>query len=80
LPDLLGGLALPEAFLAAFPRLQVMQENAYHFPYRDAPEEPWPTFIPQPSTTLIYGLPADATPPSRTAAQQKHRPERGLDD
>lgn len=57
LPDLLGRLPLPEAFLAALPPLQVMQENAYHFPCRDAPEEPWPTFIHKNSAMLVYGLP-----------------------
>ncbi|SFO47155.1 FAD-dependent oxidoreductase [Actinomadura madurae] len=57
LPDLLGRLPLPEGFLAAIPPLRVMQENVYHFPYRDAPEEPWPTFIHKASSMLVYGLP-----------------------
>ncbi|WP_242903598.1 FAD-dependent oxidoreductase [Actinomadura terrae] len=57
LPDLLGDLPLPAPFLSAFPALQVMQENVYHFPYRDAPEGPWPTFIHKKSAILVYGLP-----------------------
>ncbi|GAA2431255.1 N-methyl-L-tryptophan oxidase [Actinomadura vinacea] len=57
LPDLLGDLSLPEAFLAGFPPLQVMQENAYHFPYRDASEGKWPTFIHKTPAILVYGLP-----------------------
>lgn len=57
LPDLFGDLGLPDAFLAALPPLQVMQENAFHFPYREAPEEPWPTFIHKASDILVYGLP-----------------------
>jgi sarcosine oxidase len=57
LPDLLGALALPAAFLAAFPPLQVMQENAYHFPYRDGSTGPWPTFIHGAPAMLVYGLP-----------------------
>ncbi|MCP9964150.1 FAD-dependent oxidoreductase [Actinomadura madurae] len=57
LPDLLGRLPLPEDFLAAIPPLRVMQENVYHFAYRDAPEEPWPTFIHKASSMLVYGLP-----------------------
>jgi sarcosine oxidase len=57
LPDLLGRLPLTEAFLAALPPFQVMQENAFHFPCRDAPEEPWPTFIHENSGMLVYGLP-----------------------
>ncbi|TDD93514.1 FAD-dependent oxidoreductase [Actinomadura rubrisoli] len=71
LPDLLGDLALPGEFLAAFPPLQVMQENAYHFPYRDA-EEPWPTFIHKNPTMLVYGLPGgrDAVLPDGRAGQK----------
>ncbi|MUN36886.1 FAD-dependent oxidoreductase [Actinomadura litoris] len=57
LPDLLGDLPLPAPFLAALPPLQVMQENAYHFPCREAGERVWPTFIHKESTILVYGLP-----------------------
>lgn len=72
LPDLLGGLPLPDSFLSAFPPLQVMQENAYHFPYRDAPEEPWPTFIHKESDALVYGLPGgrDAGLPDGRSGQK----------
>jgi sarcosine oxidase len=72
LPDLLGDLALPDAFLAAFPPLQVMQENAYHFPYRDAVEGRWPTFIHKASTILVYGLPGgrDAALPDGRSGQK----------
>jgi sarcosine oxidase len=72
LPDLLGGLSLPEAFLAAFPPLQVMQENAFHFPYREAPDEAWPTFIHETSAMLVYGLPGgrDADLPDGRAGQK----------
>ncbi|GGT89276.1 FAD-dependent oxidoreductase [Actinomadura citrea] len=72
LPDLLGDLALPDSLLAAFPPLQVMQENAYHFPYRDVPGEPWPTFIHKDSDTLVYGLPGgrDAALPDGRSGQK----------
>ena len=56
LPDLLADLALPAAFLAAFPALQVRQEQAYHFPYRDL-GVPWPTFIYKSDRIQVYGLP-----------------------
>ena len=56
LPSLLGRLGLPSAFLAQLPALQVLQEQAYHFPYRDqAP--PWPTFIHKSEVMQTYGLP-----------------------
>lgn len=55
LPDLLQHLSLPPAFLAGLPRLTVMQENAYHFPYRDA-DQPWPTLIHK-DDLQVYGLP-----------------------
>ncbi|SNS11086.1 FAD-dependent oxidoreductase [Actinomadura mexicana] len=72
LPDLLGELALPDSLLAAFPPLQVMQENAYHFPYRDVPGEPWPTFIHKESDRLVYGLPGgrDAALPDGRSGQK----------
>jgi sarcosine oxidase len=56
LPDLLGDLNLPVAFLAAFPALEVRQEQAYHFPYRDA-KRSWPTFIHKSREIQVYGLP-----------------------
>ncbi|MFB4315252.1 FAD-dependent oxidoreductase [Actinomadura sp. 21ATH] len=72
LPGLLPGLPLPATFLAAFPPLQVMQENAYHFPYRDAPPEPWPTFIHDTPEILVYGLPGgrDAALPDGRSGQK----------
>jgi sarcosine oxidase len=58
LPQLLGQLPLPEAFLARFPALQVRQENAYHFPYREQPgPEGWPTFIHKAGGIQTYSLP-----------------------
>ena len=60
LPDLLGNLSLPEAFLARIPHLEVRQEQAYHFPYKDqSPEsaQPWPTFIHKREGIQTYGLP-----------------------
>nr|BFE29960.1 N-methyl-L-tryptophan oxidase [Actinomadura rugatobispora] len=72
LPELLGDLPLPKAFSAGFPRLQVMQENAYHFPYRDVPEGPWPAFIHKTPAMLVYGLPGgrDAALPDGGAGQK----------
>jgi sarcosine oxidase len=56
LPSLLGRLGLPANFLAQMPTLQVLQEQAYHFPYRDqAPL--WPTFIHKNEVIQVYGLP-----------------------
>ena len=62
LPDLLGDLGLPEAFLDALPRFEVRQEQAFHMPYRDAdadgrPSTPWPTFIHKSGEMFTYGLP-----------------------
>lgn len=60
LPRLLGALPLPQAFLASMPRLEVRQEQAYHFPYADAPAEvasAWPTFIHMRGRWTAYGLP-----------------------
>lgn len=60
LPDLLGNLSLPEAFLAQVPRIEVRQEQAYHFPYKDGsaePEQGWPTFIHKREGIQTYGLP-----------------------
>ena len=56
LPDLLDRLPLPAAFRAAIPTLQVTQENAYHFPYRDR-SPVWPTFIHKIDEIRAYGLP-----------------------
>ena len=56
LPSLLGRLGLPAAFLAQMPVLQVLQEQAYHFPYRDQ-ATPWPTFIHKNEVLQTYGLP-----------------------
>jgi sarcosine oxidase len=56
LPELLADLALPSAFVDAFPALEVRQEQAYHFPYRD-PQLAWPTFIYKSDEIQVYGLP-----------------------
>ncbi|MFC8680128.1 FAD-dependent oxidoreductase [Microbacterium ureisolvens] len=56
LPALLGGLGLPQEVLDAFPKLEVRQEQALHFPYRD-PEAAWPTFINKRPDIQVYGLP-----------------------
>ncbi|GAA4960869.1 FAD-dependent oxidoreductase [Kineococcus glutinatus] len=60
LPALLDRLPLPAAVRDAVPRLQVRQEQAYHFPYRDQPPAgtaPWPTFIHKSPRIQTYGLP-----------------------
>ena len=66
LPALLGELDLPGDFAAALPQFEVLQENAFHFPYRDASdagETPrggatsWPTFIYKGEEIQTYGLP-----------------------
>ncbi|GAB3300574.1 FAD-dependent oxidoreductase [Pseudoclavibacter terrae] len=62
LPALLGELSLPSAFLDQFPALEVRQEQAYHFPYREAEDAgtdaaPWPTFIFKSRELQTYGLP-----------------------
>jgi sarcosine oxidase len=56
LPALLDRLPLPADFRALLPPLQVSQENAYHFPYRDADAD-WPTFIHKSPAIPTYGLP-----------------------
>ncbi|ABS05591.1 FAD-dependent oxidoreductase [Kineococcus radiotolerans] len=56
LPDLLGDLPLPAGFLAAFPRLEVREENAFHFPYRDAGAD-WPALIHEDEDLSVYALP-----------------------
>lgn len=60
LPDLLGRLGLDVASLRAFPELEVRQEQAFHFPYRD--EQPgsvarWPTIIHKTASIEAYALP-----------------------
>ncbi|WP_369068667.1 FAD-dependent oxidoreductase [Kineococcus terrestris] len=58
LPDLLGGLPLPPGFLAAFPPLEVTQENAFHFPCREEhPHEGWPTVAHGGPGATVYALP-----------------------
>jgi sarcosine oxidase len=56
LPHLLTSLQLPSKFLAALPPLQVSQEQAYHFPYRDETTS-WPTFIHKSRAIQTYSLP-----------------------
>ena len=58
LPDLLGELPLPTGFLDAFPALEVKEENAFHFPYRDEhPHGTWPTLIHKVPEIQVYALP-----------------------
>ena len=57
LPALLDRLPLPSGFRALVPPLQVSQENAFHFPYRDGTTTPWPTFIHKSPAIPTYGLP-----------------------
>jgi sarcosine oxidase len=74
LPDLLGALSLPPSFLAAFPPLEVRQENTFHFPYREeiAPGDGWPTFIHKRRGMQIYSLPGgrDAALPDGRSGQK----------
>ncbi|NEM07082.1 FAD-dependent oxidoreductase [Geodermatophilus normandii] len=56
LPHLLADLELPSGFLSGLPPLQVSQEQAYHFPYRDDTAE-WPTFIHKSPAIQAYSLP-----------------------
>jgi sarcosine oxidase len=56
LPALLDRLPLPPGFRALVPPLQVTQENAFHFPYRDGTTS-WPTFIHKSPAIPAYGLP-----------------------
>lgn len=55
LPDLLR--TLPEALRRRVPPLQVRQEQAFHFPYRETPTGTWPTFIHKQPDLQVYGLP-----------------------
>lgn len=66
LPALLRDLDLPGGFADAMPQFEVRQENAFHFPYRDATDqgEPdagastsWPTFIYKGEDIQTYSLP-----------------------
>lgn len=59
LPDLLSELPLPEALLRRIPTLQVRQEQAFHFSYRDETNVPgsWPTFMHKSTNMQTYGLP-----------------------
>jgi sarcosine oxidase len=57
LPALLDRLPLPAAFRALVPPLQVTQENAFHFPYREEGTNVWPTFIHRTPAIRVYGLP-----------------------
>ncbi|RJT76243.1 FAD-dependent oxidoreductase [Arthrobacter cheniae] len=58
LPHLLGRLALPAGFLRGLPQVTVMQEQAFHFRYRDTGSAgTWPTFIHKAATMQVYGLP-----------------------
>ncbi|MGO3886109.1 MAG: FAD-dependent oxidoreductase [Mycetocola sp.] len=66
LPSLLGGLDLPSDFIGQVPELEIRQENAFHYPYRDtadahepAPGEAtsWPTFIYKGEDIQTYSLP-----------------------
>lgn len=56
LPALLGGLGLPREAIDRFPHLEVRQEQALHFPYRDS-HAAWPTFINKGADIQVYGLP-----------------------
>ncbi|WP_222843822.1 FAD-dependent oxidoreductase [Corynebacterium sp. CNJ-954] len=64
--DLLAAADLPDAFLRHLPPVEVSQENAYHFPYRDdadcgpVPEghsTSWPTLINKSPDIQVYSLP-----------------------
>lgn len=66
LPKLLGNLQLPQGFLERMPEIQVRQENAYHFHYRDTAdwgETPlgentsWPCLISKEPGFQGYALP-----------------------
>jgi sarcosine oxidase len=57
LPALVDRLPLPAGFRALVPPLQVTQENAFHFPYREEAANRWPTFIHRTPAIRVYGLP-----------------------
>jgi sarcosine oxidase len=56
LPHLLADLRLPSDFVDALAPLEVRQEQAYHFPYRDETTR-WPTFIHKSRVIQTYSLP-----------------------
>ncbi|WP_222618574.1 FAD-dependent oxidoreductase [Nakamurella sp. PAMC28650] len=72
LPQLLGSLPLPADFRESVPPLQVRQEQAYHFPYRESAAEPGPAEAdPRPWPTVIHKNPGISTyslPGGRDAA------------
>ncbi|WP_309080704.1 FAD-dependent oxidoreductase [Zhihengliuella sp.] len=61
LPRMLGRLDLPTAFTRALPEFTVMQEAAFHFPYRNESfaenASPWPTSIHYLPEMIVYTLP-----------------------
>ena len=57
LPDVIRDLDLPARLVASMPRIEVRQEQAYHFPYRSQTGSSWPTFIHKSSDLPTYGLP-----------------------
>lgn len=60
IPAFLDELPLPPAYRAAVPAIQVSQEQALHFPYRDGGQSSdsiWPTFIHHRPGVEIYSLP-----------------------
>lgn len=66
LTKVLAEAELPASFVERLPQVRVTQENAYHFPYRDAadtgevPEagrSSWPTFIHKSAALQTYSLP-----------------------
>lgn len=59
LPDLLVNDAVPDAARRAIPAIEVREENAFHFPYRDTPDAAaWPTLIDWGrASTPVYALP-----------------------
>lgn len=64
LPDLLSALPLSAAFRGRMPQFSIMQEQAFHFAYRDEFADPtphehyaWPAFIHQTDWIHTYGLP-----------------------
>lgn len=59
LPETLGDLGLPDSVREKFPRLEVREEQAYHFPYRDKSTE-WPALIHKRRELEIYALPGGA--------------------
>lgn len=56
LPTLLERLPLPGGFRSKLPRLEISQESAYHFPYRE-PGQTWPTVIHKDAAIQTYSLP-----------------------